>query len=50
MLKTKKTEVHPFRKNGVMINAFNFICKALFVFKIFKFLSQPFDYVGKATS
>ena len=28
-------------------NAFYFILKALFVLKIFKFLSRPFDHVGK---
>ena len=27
-------------------NAFYFILKALFILKIFKFLSQPFGHVG----
>ena len=31
----------------MMKNAFYFILKALFVLKIFKFLSQLFGYVGK---
>ena len=31
-----------------MKNAFYFILKALFVLKIFKFLSRPFGHVGKA--
>ena len=30
-----------------MENAFCFILKALFVLKIFEFLSQPFDHVEK---
>ena len=30
-----------------MKNVFNFILKAVFVLKIFKFLSQPFSNVGK---
>ena len=31
----------------MMKNAFYFILKALFVLKIFKFLSRPFGHVGK---
>ena len=31
----------------MMKNAFYFILKALFVLKIFKFLSRLFDHVGK---
>ena len=34
----------------LMGNAFYFILKALFIFKIFKFLSCLFGYVGKAAS
>ena len=33
----------------MMKNAFYFILKALFVLKIFRFLSWPFGHVGKTT-
>ena len=60
LLQTFKVGLSPSRKNCVicfvesplkiMRNAFYFILKALFVLKIFMFLSRRFGHVGKTAS
>ena len=43
-----KVRLSPSKKNCVMKSVFYLVLKALFVLKLFKFLSQHFDHVGKA--